>query len=320
MNRSDETLFDPRIADWLEDDPHRRPTRRWTSSSPPSLRSSSGTHGACRGGIRACHRSPNSRPSRRPSLIVAVGGVYLLAPRPDDLLGGPPASASPGPSSRASGNDRAGPHQRITPVHAILDACGELWSTYESGQYGFSIGHPATGPSRRLSVPGTSTPTPPTTQPRHGRSHRADRRRPRRASGRCPSDPAPSSTRRTPRSKDGSRSTARKRASRVLQRDPGSSRRAVRRVQGLPSGPAPGVPDEWEVQAFFTGGHLRRPDGGRHDLARGELTRSLAPTAGVGRLLEAFIQTMGVIPNSPSHVMCEGEHGRLDGDRHQDTT
>jgi hypothetical protein len=93
MTRSDEPLFDPRIADWLEDDPHAAPDQALdvVLAAFPSIKQ--------RRALRVPWRSNTmSLPLRlaAATFIAAVlvgGGIYLLGPRAI----GPGADASPSP-------------------------------------------------------------------------------------------------------------------------------------------------------------------------------------------------------------------------------
>lgn len=144
MNESDETLFDPRIADWLEEDPNAAPGQvlNVVLAAFPSIKQ--------RRTLAVPWRFPDmSSPSKLVAIaavavvVVAVVGAYLLAPRPDSSLGGPPTSAPPSPSSMAmptSGSPMPSPTLASTPTSG-LDTT--FWVAYESSQYDIRIGHPA---------------------------------------------------------------------------------------------------------------------------------------------------------------------------------
>jgi Tol biopolymer transport system component len=94
MNRSDESLFDARIAGWLEDDPYTAPDQALeiVLAAFPSIKQ--------RRPLRAPWRFPEMTPSKlglaAVAVAVVVGGLFLfgpwLGPIPDS---GAPATASP---------------------------------------------------------------------------------------------------------------------------------------------------------------------------------------------------------------------------------
>jgi hypothetical protein len=135
MTRSDEPLFDPRIADWLEDDPYAAPDQALdvVLAAFPSIKQ--------RRALRVPWRVPGMNAPLRVGLTAAAVGALAIG----SLLvfnrgsGGPagpggPASATPAPT--ASSSSAPSP----SPSTALLDTSS--WRTYESARYGFSIGHP----------------------------------------------------------------------------------------------------------------------------------------------------------------------------------
>jgi dipeptidyl aminopeptidase/acylaminoacyl peptidase len=95
MNRSDESLFDARIADWLEDDPHAapQPALDIVLAAFPSIKQ--------RRAARVPWRFPDmSGPLKlafaAAAIAVVVGGVLIIGPsfRPEPDVAGPP-TASP---------------------------------------------------------------------------------------------------------------------------------------------------------------------------------------------------------------------------------
>jgi hypothetical protein len=130
MTRSDEPLFEPRIADWLEDDPNTAPDQALdiVLAAFPSIKQ--------RRAGRVPWRVPGmTTPLRLGLTAAAVGalaiGSLLVVNRGPSGPGGPggptpsttPASPSPSPST------------------SLLDP--SPWTTYTSSRYGFSIAHPA---------------------------------------------------------------------------------------------------------------------------------------------------------------------------------
>jgi hypothetical protein len=97
MNRSDETLFDPRISDWLAHDPYAAPDQALdvVVAAFPSIKQ--------RRASRAPRRFSSMHFALRAGAVVAVvavaalGGIYILGPIGQP--GGPAASATPQPES-----------------------------------------------------------------------------------------------------------------------------------------------------------------------------------------------------------------------------
>lgn len=109
MTRSDEPLFDPRLADWLEDAPHRAPddALEVVLAAFPSIKQ--------RRAWRVPWRAPQMTTPIRlglaaAAIVVAVGGAYLLAPRSAPGVGGPT------PSTSAEGSSGPTP----TPTAALI--------------------------------------------------------------------------------------------------------------------------------------------------------------------------------------------------------
>jgi len=133
MTRSDEPLFEPRIADWLEDDPYTAPDQALdvVLAAFPSIKQ------------RRAWRVPwrvqgMTTPLRLGLTAAAVGalaiGSLLFVNRGPSGPGGPG-----GPTSSATPGSAASPSP--SPSSALLDTSS--WPTYESARYGFSIGRPA---------------------------------------------------------------------------------------------------------------------------------------------------------------------------------
>jgi hypothetical protein len=130
MTRSDEPLFEPRIADWLEDDPNAAPGQALdiVLAAFPSIRQ--------RRASRVPWRFPNVNGMTRLALAaaavvaVAVGGLYVFNRGPSGPGGPPTPTPSPAPSpSSSAGTD-------------LLDV--STWTAFTSSRYGFSAKYPAT--------------------------------------------------------------------------------------------------------------------------------------------------------------------------------
>ncbi len=126
MNDQDRASFDPRIADWLEDDPNAapEPTLQIVLAAFPSIRQ--------RHAMRLPRRFPTM--STMPKLAlgaaavtaIVLGGALLTRPPSSlDGVGVPPPSASPSPSPRSS-----------TPLDTTT------WKPFTSSLYGYSAAVP----------------------------------------------------------------------------------------------------------------------------------------------------------------------------------
>lgn len=131
MTRSDEPLFDPRIADWLEDDPLAAPDQALdvVLAAFPSIKQ--------RRALRVPWRVPGmNTPLRLGLTAAAVGAVaigsLLVATGGTSGPGGstpaPTATPAPSPSSSVSAD--------------LLDV--STWTAFTSSRYGFSARYPAT--------------------------------------------------------------------------------------------------------------------------------------------------------------------------------
>ena len=130
MTRSDEPLFDPRIADWLEDDPHAAPDQALdvVLAAFPSIKQRRAT--------RVPWRFPTVNGATRLALAAAavvaltVGGLYVLNRGPSEPGGATTPTPSPAPSpSPSAGKD-------------LLDVSN--WKAFISPRYGFRAKYPAT--------------------------------------------------------------------------------------------------------------------------------------------------------------------------------
>ena len=133
MNRSDEPLFDTRIADWFEDDPHSAPDQALdiVLAAFPSIKQ--------RRALRVPWRYSNVSSPLRLAVVAAamvvavVGGASLLGPQG----AAPEVGGQPTPSVEPS----VGPSPSPAATTSVLDT--SAWTTYTSSRYGFTIAHPA---------------------------------------------------------------------------------------------------------------------------------------------------------------------------------
>ncbi len=137
MNRSDEPLFDPRIADWLEDDPHAAPDQALdvVLAAFPSIKQ--------RRAWRVPWRVPGmNTPLRLGLTAAAVGAVaigsLLVVNRGTSGPGGqtPAPTASPAPTATPV------PSSSSSASKDLLDV--STWTAFTSPRYGFSARYPAT--------------------------------------------------------------------------------------------------------------------------------------------------------------------------------
>ena len=126
MTRSIDPLFDPRLADWLEEDESTAPEQALeiVLASFPSIKQ--------RRAIRVPWRTSSMTSTLRLGLAAAVvvaaaiGGIYFLGSRSNSSVAGP---ETPSPSASAS--------------EAPDNGGGTNLSTFTSTQYGYTIGYPA---------------------------------------------------------------------------------------------------------------------------------------------------------------------------------
>jgi hypothetical protein len=131
MNRSDESLFDPRIADWLEEDPHAAPDQALdvVLAAFPSINQRHAArvpwrfgpmNGFLRLGLVAAA-----------VIIAAVGGLYLLGGR-----SGPNVGASPTPTATAQ------TEASVPPSPSPVTTRSATTASFTSPVYGYTIEHP----------------------------------------------------------------------------------------------------------------------------------------------------------------------------------
>jgi hypothetical protein len=130
MTRFDDPLFDPRLADWLEEDPSAAPEQALdiVLASFPSIKQ----RRAVRGPWRNRSMTSTLRLGLAAAVVVAatVGGLYFMSSRTGPSVAAPdtpqPSTApSEAPSSPAA-------ERSIRPN----------WTTFTSPQYGYTVDHP----------------------------------------------------------------------------------------------------------------------------------------------------------------------------------
>jgi hypothetical protein len=134
MTRREEQLFDPRLADWLEDDPHTAPDQALdvVLAAFPSIKQ--------RRASRVPWRYRNMSTSVRLGLtaaavvVAAVGGLWALGPRLGPAVGGP-ALASPSPAVPS-------PVATTMPSPPPSEGAGPATTTFTSAVYGYTVDHP----------------------------------------------------------------------------------------------------------------------------------------------------------------------------------
>jgi hypothetical protein len=138
MTRHDHTTFDPRIADWLEDDPNNAPDQALdiVLAAFPSIKQ--------RHASRLPRRFTMTTLSRlalgaAAIVVVVLAGAFLVRPPASGVGGdGPTPSPSTAPASIAPSTP---PSSSPSTVSGPLDT--STWATYTSTRYGFTIGRPA---------------------------------------------------------------------------------------------------------------------------------------------------------------------------------
>ena len=126
MTRFDDPLFDPRLADWLEEEPNTAPDQALdvVLASFPSINQ--------RRAVRVPWRNRSMSSTLRLGLAAAVvvaatvGGLYFLSSRTGPSVGGPETS----------------PPAQSAPSSAALPTPAGNRSTFTSTQYGYSIEYP----------------------------------------------------------------------------------------------------------------------------------------------------------------------------------
>jgi hypothetical protein len=138
MRPQDQATFDPRIADWLEDDPNIAPdpALQIVLAAFPSIKQ--------RRASRLPWRIPSMNGMTRLALsavaivAVAVGGLLILRPgSAPGIVGGPPATPTPNPTPTPVPSITAAPTPIATPVSTVG------WLPFTSARYKYDIRYPA---------------------------------------------------------------------------------------------------------------------------------------------------------------------------------
>jgi hypothetical protein len=132
MTRSSDPLFDPRLADWLEEDPSTAPAQALeiVLASIPSIKQ--------RRAVRVPWRTQSMSSTLRLGLAAAVvvaatlGGIYFVGSRSNTSIAGP-ETPTPSVAPSESTPSESPTAERTTPPN---------WSTFTSPQYGYTVDHP----------------------------------------------------------------------------------------------------------------------------------------------------------------------------------
>jgi hypothetical protein len=139
MTPQDEATFDPRIADWLEEDPNNAPDQaiEIVLAALPSIEQRHASRLPWRFTMPTL---PKPAIGAAAIVVVVLAGAFLLrspasvpaagGPAPSPSTAGPSATPSPSPSPLAS--------PTATPVSTVG------WVTFSSTRYGYQIAHPPT--------------------------------------------------------------------------------------------------------------------------------------------------------------------------------
>jgi hypothetical protein len=139
MTRSDEPLFEPRIADWLEDDPHAAPDQALdiVLAAFPSIKQRRASRVPWRfldmpGSLKLAAAAV--------AVILAIGGAAWILGRGSGSGVGGPNLATPSATSPATPL----PSLSIAPSPTATSANTADWVTFSSTRYGYQIAHPPT--------------------------------------------------------------------------------------------------------------------------------------------------------------------------------
>ena len=138
MTRSDELLFEPRIADWLEDEPYTAPDQALdvVLAAFPSIKQ--------RRARRVPWRVPGMNAPLRLGLTAAAVGAVAIG----SLLvvnrgtSGPGGTGGPTPSTTPAPTATPAPSPSSSAGKDLLDV--SKWAAFTSSRYGFSARYPAT--------------------------------------------------------------------------------------------------------------------------------------------------------------------------------
>jgi hypothetical protein len=161
MTPHDLTTFDPRIADWLEDDPNNAPDQALdiVLAALPSIKQRHASRLPRRFTMTTLPRLALGAAAA--IVVVVLAGAFLVRPPASGVGGGGPTpSPSTAPASVAPSTP---PSPSPSAASGPLDT--STWATYTSTRYGFTIGRPADWsliPSNRLwAFPADTTCCPP---------------------------------------------------------------------------------------------------------------------------------------------------------------
>ena len=138
MTPHDLTTFDPRIADWLEDDPNNAPDQALdiVLAAFPSIKQRHASRLPRRFTMTTL---PRLALGAAAIVVVVLAGAFLVRPPASGVGGGGPTpSPSTAPASVAPSTP---PSSSPSTVSGPFDT--STWTTYTSTRYGFTIGHPA---------------------------------------------------------------------------------------------------------------------------------------------------------------------------------
>jgi hypothetical protein len=138
MNDQDRTSFDPRIADWLEDDPNiaPEPALKIVLAAFPSIRQRHATRLPWR--FPSMSTMPKLALGATAVFAVVLGGSAIYFGGPQQHAGGPPPSPIPSATSAPSSAPSAGPPS----PQAVATGATDL-TTYASSRFAYTIDYPA---------------------------------------------------------------------------------------------------------------------------------------------------------------------------------
>jgi hypothetical protein len=139
MTRTDPRLFDARIADWLEHDPHRAPETALpiVLAAFPSIKQRRG-----RAPWRVFDMPSISRFAATSASVVALMVLALVVIAPWSMFG-PGGTVTPTTSPTATPRPTASQTPRPTASSAVDPSDTSAWVQYRSDRYGFTLRHPA---------------------------------------------------------------------------------------------------------------------------------------------------------------------------------
>ncbi len=149
MNPHDQASFDPRVADWLEDDPNHAPDQALeiVLAALPSIKQRRAWRVPWRFTMTTL---PKLAIGAAAVLAIVIGGAFFLRPGSSDLGagGGPAATSTP----IATTSPSPSPSQTASPTPSPDSLDTATWVPFSSSRYAYSMKHPAswtTSPSTR---------------------------------------------------------------------------------------------------------------------------------------------------------------------------